>query len=329
MHRLLLVGTGSIGERHLRCMRATGRAEFGICEINKVLCKEIADKYNVCGSFPTLEDALTSKWDAAVVATPADTHIPLALSLAKAGINLLIEKPLSTSCEGIAELVQTVTTKNLRAAVAYVYRAHPVLSEMKVALDSGRFGKPLQLVVVCGQNFPFYRPAYQKTYYANRHQGGGAIQDALTHLLNAGEWLVGPINRLCCDAEHKAIPSVEVEDTVHLICRHGEVMGSYSLNQYQAPNEITITVVCEKGTLRFELHKNRWRWMVEPSANWHDEAKPLMERDDWFILQENAFLDVLEGRAAPLCTIEQAWQTLRVQLAAIDFIGADSHWQNL
>ena len=104
-------------------------------------------------------------------------------------------------------------------------------------------------------------------------------------------------------------------------------MGNYILNQYQAPDEIRITVVCEKGTLRFELHKNRWRWMVEPGDNWHDEAAAPMERDDWFILQENAFLDVLEGKAKPLCTIEQAHQTLKVHLAAVESADTQAHWR--
>ena len=81
--------------------------------------------------------------------------------------------------------------KSDRSGVAYVYRAHPALMEMKQALDHGRFGRPLQVVAVSGQNFPFYRPAYRQTYYADRATGGGAIQDALTHVVNAAEWLVG------------------------------------------------------------------------------------------------------------------------------------------
>ena len=329
MQRLLVIGTGSIGERHVRCLLNTSRATVGVCEIKEQLREEVAARYRVSESFSTLEDTLKTNWDAAVIATPAHTHIPICLTLAKAGINLLVEKPLSTSTEGIAELAETIVAKGLVAAVGYIYRAHPALSGMRDALDSGKFGKALQIVALCGQYFPFYRPAYRDTYYADHRQGGGAIQDALTHILNAGEWVVGPINRLCCDAEHKALPGVEVEDTVHLICRHGEVMGSYTLNQHQAPNEITITMVCEKGTLRFELHKSRWRWMSEPGNDWHDEAIPPMEKDDWFTLQETAFLDALEGKAKPLCTIEEAHQTLKVQLAAMKSAGTDAHWRNV
>src|SRR5215217_6265260 len=100
---------------------------------------------------------------------------------------------------------------------------------------------------------PFYRPAYRNTYYARRSSGGGAVQDALTHVLNAGQWLVGNIDRVVADAAHLAIEGVDVEDTVHVIARHGDLLASYSLNQHQAPNETMITVVCEGGTARFEI----------------------------------------------------------------------------
>src|SRR5439155_16743169 len=119
------------------------------------------------------------------------------------------------------------------------------------ALMSGRFGKPLELVAVSGQDFAFYRPAYQSTYYARRSTGGGAVQDALTHILNAGQWCAGDIDRVVADAAHLKIEDVDVEDTVHVMARHGDVMASYALNQHQAPNETTITVICERGTVRF------------------------------------------------------------------------------
>ena len=97
MQGMLVIGTGSIGERHVRCFLNTGRATIGICEIHDKVRDEVAAKYEVCASFSALEDALKTSWDMAVIATPAHTHIPIALKLAKAGINLLIEKPLSTS----------------------------------------------------------------------------------------------------------------------------------------------------------------------------------------------------------------------------------------
>jgi len=210
-----------------------------------------------------------------------------------------------------------VTERDLVAGVAYVLRHHPALRAMRSAIRGGRFGRPVQLTAVCGQHFPTFRPAYREIYYADRATGGGAIQDALTHLLNAGQWLVGPIDRLVADAAHRVLEGVTAEDTVHAIARHGELLASYSLNQYQAPNESAITVVCERGTCRAELHRHRWQWMTQPGEPWQEESFDGQSRDDPFIAQAHRFLDAIDGRAEPACTLAEAAHTLRCNLAAL------------
>ncbi len=328
-HRILIVGVGSIGERHLRCFQATGRAEVAFCESNDELRHRIAERYKVAQALADFKAALESGHDAVVICTPAPLHIPMALRAAEAGLHMLIEKPLSTGLEGVQTLQQRSAERGLVAAVAYVYRAHPALTAMRQAILEGRFGRPVQVVATCGQHFPTFRPAYRDIYYKDRATGGGAIQDALTHILNAAEWLVGPVDRLVCDADHKILEGVEVEDTVHLLARHADVMASYSLNQHQAPNELTITVLCTGGTLRFESHNQQWRWMAHPQDPWHDEPMtgPL-ERDTLFIRQAHAFLDAVEGAARPLCSLEQGAQTLRCNLAALKSI-EESAWQTV
>ena len=322
-HHVLIVGTGSIGERHLRCFQATKRTDTSFVEVNPSLRGKIAEQYGAAG-FTDLDAALraagdgsTTKFDAAVIATPAPLHIEQAAQLVATGLHVLIEKPLSTAITGVDRLADIARRQRTCVAVAYVYRFFPALVAMRAALHGGRFGRPVQLVAVGGQHFPTYRPAYRETYYVDRATGGGAIQDALTHLLNAGEWLVGPIERLIADAAHQVLPGITVEDTVHLLARHGDLLASYSLNQHQAPNEVTITVVCDRGTVRWESHEHRWRWMTRPDEAWQDEPQAPQPRDAAFIAQASHFLDVIEARATPACTLDEGLQTLRVNLAAL------------
>jgi predicted dehydrogenase len=260
---------------------------------------------------------LQSPIDAAVIATPASMHVSQSIELAARGIHLLIEKPLSVAMNSVKELQHEVERTRIVAAVAYVYRAHPVLTDMRRAILEGGFGDPVELVAVCGQNFPFYRPAYGETYYTRRESGGGAVQDALTHIMNSGQWLVGDFDRVVSDVAHTVIPGVEVEDTAHVLARQGNVLASYSLNQHQAPNEVTLTVVCQRGTVRFENHFCRWRSMISPGGEWTDHAMPPLERDELFIRQAKAFLDAVEGGAAPLCSLDEGISTLRANLAVL------------
>ena len=316
-HRVLVIGAGSIGERHVRTFLATGRAEVSICEPHGERCKAVAERYSV-RAYDDLEASLAEAPDAAVVATPADSHVSIANRVASGGTHLLIEKPLSTGLEGVDALRETIARQRCVAAVGYVWRMHPMLGRMREAVVEGRFGKPLQLVVRGGQHFPTFRPAYRETYYTRRETGGGTTQDALTHMFNVGEWLVGPVDRIAADTSRQYLEGVEVEDTVHAITRQGDVMGCYSINQFQAPNELSVTVACERGTARFEAEKLRWRWMLEPDSGWQEEALDQLERDDMFVRQANAFVDALEGKAVSICTFDEGAQTLRVNLAALE-----------
>lgn len=317
MKQLLVIGGGSIGERHVRCFQKSGRAEVSLCEVDNGVCTRVTEAYGLRRSFSSLDSALAEPVDAAVVCTPAHMHVEMACRLVDQGIAVLIEKPVSTSIEGVRQLSQAAEAASVPAAVAYVYRAHPGLAAMKGAIESRRFGTPVELVAVSGQHFPFYRPAYREIYYNNRATGGGAIQDALTHVVNAGEWLIGPITALVADAEHCVLDGVDVEDTVHLMARHGSVLASYSLNQHQAPNESTITVVCTGGTARFEMHNHRWLSCTQPGGTWTVEKEYKLERDDLFVHQANAFLSALEGSRPLLCTLREGIQTLRVNLTAL------------
>jgi predicted dehydrogenase len=326
-HRVLVIGVGSIGERHVRCFLATGRAEVSIVETNESLAGDIARRYDV-RSFQNIETALSQQPTAAVIATPAPLHVTQAATLAETGLHVLIEKPLSISLDGVSALCDLAARRAVTVGVAYVYRAFPVLAAMRQALQSGRFGTPRQLTAVCGQHFPTYRPAYREIYYASRKAGGGAIQDALTHVINLGEWLVGRVDRLVADAAHQVLPGVEVEDTVHVLTRQGDVLGCYSLNQHQAPNESIISVICDQGTVRCEIHNNRWLWMTQPGSEWHEEPFGPAERDAAFVAQANAFLDAIERHAAALCSLDEGAQTLRVNLAILESVERQA-WQTI
>ncbi len=315
--RILIIGVGSIGERHLRCFQSTGRCDLAFCEPVEHRRKEVADRYGIDG-FDSWESALEQEqFSTALIASPAPFHIPTARSLAERGIDLLIEKPLSLNMDGISQLEKTVAEGGIRVAVAFVYRALPALQKMRAALRSGRFGQIHQIQVQTGQNFPFYRPAYREIYYAHPEQGGGLIQDMLPHSLNTVEWIAGPTTKVVADADHKVLEGVSVEDTLHLIARHGEIMSSFTVNQHQPVNESSITVNCEHGATRWELKGHRWLSATEIGGDWREEDSFVHERDDFYILQANAFLDYLEGKSDPLCPLAEGIDTLRTTIAIL------------
>lgn len=317
MQSILIIGCGSIGERHLRCFQKTGRCTVAACDTNPTLTSTMAARYQV-PVFESLDAALAAQsFDAAVVCTPAHIHLPITRQLLAAGLHVFIEKPLAIDLTQVPATRDAIEQADRFVAVAYVYHLMPWLAEARQFLLTQELGQPLHIASTSGQHFPTFRPAYRDIYYARHDLGGGAIQDALTHVVNAVEWLIGPCTRLFCDASHLALDGVTVEDTVNVTARHGAILAAYSITQFQAPNENTIQVNCERGSLKIEVHNRRWGFLKHGETDWTWHVTPPLERNDLFIAQANAFLDGMEGQPQSLCTFEEAVQTLRFNEAAL------------
>lgn len=321
MHTVLIIGCGSIGERHLRCFHKTGRATVTGCDANPQLLANIARDYGV----PTAADwklALEqNRFTAAVICTPAHLHVAIATELLNLGLHVLVEKPLSQSLAGLDGLFAAQQRSGRKAAVAYVLHVYPLLSAARDFLLAGSLGPVLHATCTSGQNFPSLRPAhaahYSKTYYRDRQTGGGAIQDALTHTANWFESILGPTDSVMCDCSHQSLPDVTVEDTVNISARNGPALVNYTLNQFQAPNETTYQFNTAQGSVKIELHHRRWGYFRLGDKDWTWTEVPALDRDVPFIEQANRFLDLIEGKPLRLCSLEAAAQTLRFNLAAL------------
>lgn len=318
--QILIIGVGSIGERHLRCFQTLDDCDVAICETNAELRAEIAERYQ-CPSFSDLNEALGSgALDAAVVCTPASSHIPLARRCIGSGLHVLIEKPLSVSMEGIEELAMEAKAANRQIRVAYIYRFFKALQRAKSLLDAGVCGEVCHITVCSGQHFPTFRPAYRDIYYARRESGGGAIQDALTHQINVVEWLVSPVENLVSHAAHQVLDGVDVEDTVNLSAQLSSgALASFALNQFQWINETLLTFHGPLGSLRIELPANRIGTAIEGDAEWRWEELPKEARDEVFVEQARDFIRGINGVTDIGCTLEQGIHTLHCNLAALNF----------
>jgi len=316
--RILVIGVGSIGERHVRCFQQTGQCVVSVCEPNDSLRSEIAARYD-CEAFVGIDAAVASAtFDAAVVSTPAQTHVPLARKCIEAGLHVLIEKPLSVSMDGIDDLAAEAARADRQVRVAYIYRFLSAIQRARELLLEGCCGAVRHVVVTSGQHFPTFRPAYRSIYYAKRESGGGAIQDALTHQIHAVEWLVSPMERVLCHAAHQVLPDVDVEDTVNLSASMKcGAMASMTLNQFQAINEILMTFHGTEGSLRVELPASRVGRVKYGDSSWEWENLPPQDRDAPFIAQALDFLAATRGCASVGSTLAEAKQTLRVNLAAL------------
>ena len=98
--KILVIGCGSIGEKHIRNLKSLGLDEISIFDPQIERVKYIAKEYHV-KIFETLEDALRKEPEVSFICTPPNSHVTIALAAARVSSHLFIEKPLSHNLESI------------------------------------------------------------------------------------------------------------------------------------------------------------------------------------------------------------------------------------
>ena len=75
------------------------------------------------------------------VATPNQTHHPITKAFLQAGINVLCEKPLTTTVEEAQELVAIAKENNVICAVNYGYSGYSLVRHARAMIARGDLGK--------------------------------------------------------------------------------------------------------------------------------------------------------------------------------------------
>lgn len=327
-HRVLIIGGGGIGERHLRCFLATRRCETVVAEPNPARLAFLRERYCVEGGSDAGALLASGGFNCAVIATPAPLHVPLAEAALRHSCHVLIEKPLSLDLVGVDDLARLAESSGLVAAVAYVYRSNPLLRTARDYVAARHDCSAIRLAVIqAGQPFDLLRPDYAQTYYADTARGGGVIQDAATHLADLLNWFLGPALFVSAQSAHLALPGVTVDDTVNLISRHPHARACVTLNQFQPLNELTISLHFAQCLFRIEAHHGRFGDYCRSTEAWQWTEPPPVGRDTPFTEQAHHFLDAVEGRGSPPCTLREGMDALRFQLAAINSSRADGTTQ--
>src|SRR5437667_1480097 len=94
--RVAVIGAGRMGEFHLKqLVKAPGAVLAAVVDASADRAKQMAAKYKTLSVSRPQE--LLGRVDAAVVATPTQTHYAIGRELLEAGISCLIEKPFASS----------------------------------------------------------------------------------------------------------------------------------------------------------------------------------------------------------------------------------------
>src|SRR5262245_48452049 len=189
---ILIVGLGSVGRRHLANLRALGWTRIRAVRTRGFSSHDIG--MSGVAVDHDLSVALSRRPLAVIISNPSALHIISALEAARAGAHLLIEKPLASDLQGVAELESLVADRRLRALVGFQFRYNPGLRQIRAWLGAGAIGSVVTAQVHWGEYLPDAHPweDYRSGYAARAELGGGVLL-TLSHPFDYLRWLLGEI----------------------------------------------------------------------------------------------------------------------------------------
>jgi len=315
--KILIVGLGSIGRRHLRHLVALGQTDITLCRTGRSTLPD-----DELAGYPVETDlaaALAHKPDAVIVSNPTSMHIETAIPAAVAGCHILLEKPIAHDLAGVADLQAAVKEYNVRVLVGFQFRYHPGLQKMKELIESGEVGRPISVRAHWGEYLPDWHPweDYRQGYAARKDLGGGVIL-TLTHPLDYLRWMFGEVESLWAFKGQMSDLELEVEDVGEIGLKFSNgVIGSLHLDYNQRPPRHQVEVVCTQGTIRWDQAEDGLDVYSAETQDWTQYSLPAgFERDDLFRAQMAHFLEVVVGEAEPLCSLHDGVRALQLALAA-------------
>jgi predicted dehydrogenase len=320
-----------IGREHIARVRANSRSEVAAIADPSPAAAELARDLGIEHYATTDALLMARRPDGAIVATPNNTHAVVAGTLLRAGVPVLVEKPIAGTLADGCELVCAAESTRVPVLVGHHRRHSPSIQAAQACIAAGTLGR----IVAVNATTLFYKPAgyFDVAWRRRCSDGGGPILINMVHDIDSLRAIAGEITAVQAIAS-SAVRGFEVEDTAAVILEFANgAVGSLVLSDtavaprsweqtsgenplyFRAEAQDCLFIAGTHGSLAIPTMR---LWRQDGERSW---TQPLIseqipvESADPLSRQLDHFCDVIEGRATPLVSASDGLCTLAATLA--------------
>lgn len=322
--KILFVGLGSIGQRHLQNINGIQKGINNNIQLfalrrsknNKIIkdCKcfevdSLPDYYNI-KTTTSLKEAKKINPDITFVTNPSSLHIKTALEFAEIGSHLFIEKPLGNNLKNLDRLQEVIKKKKLISMIGYQTRFNPLIKIVKDIIEKNK-----EKIIIANFEWNTYLPSHHKYEdysegYAARNDLGGGVVLCLIHEIDLIYSLFGLPEKVFAVGVKNSDLKMDAEDTVMSILKYKNnekfIYIYLNLSFAQTKEVRKFKVQFTDSTLFVDLIENKYS-LYDCNGILIKEHKEDIKRNDLFIneisyfldcvkKQKNTFIDIAEGR---------------------------------
>jgi len=252
--RLGLVGLGNMGRVHAASLlggAVPGCRLAAVCDENP---GKLADYAEVPGFVTSRELFSSGGIDAVLVATPHYSHTTIGAEALKAGLHVLVEKPISVHKADCQRLIAAHRSKKQVFAAMFNQRTDSCYRKIRQLVKEGALGK------LCRVTWTITDWFRSEAYYASggwratwAGEGGGVLLNQCPHNLDLYQWIFGMPDRVRGFCQLGRHHDIEVEDDVTAFFEYRSGMtGVFITSTGEAPGVNRLEVSGENGRLVYE-----------------------------------------------------------------------------
>src|SRR5487761_1951170 len=315
--KIAILGCGSIGRRHLRNLVTLGQTDLLAFDPQSEAREQVLAEtgVRVCA---TTAEVWREAPDAALITSPSNLHVPLALEAAQHGCDLFIEKPLSSTLDGLDELQSEVQSRELITMVGCNMRFHPGPAAVKALLDQAEIGAVLSARIQSGSYLPRWRPQsdYRQSYSAST-EWGGAILDCI-HEIDLALWYFGPASLLAAVRLPAQSLGLETDGLAEMLLRHeAGVLSSVHLNFVQRDSRRGCQIIGTTGTIYWDFSERVVKIFGEDGALSEAISEPPgWDANQMYLDEVKHFLQAVKTRQPTMNPVAGGVAALKIALAA-------------
>jgi predicted dehydrogenase len=215
--RVGLWGCGSMGRSLARALLATGEAELvAACDLEPRAADQVAQESGaeIVPSAPALLGY--AGLDGVMIALPPDLHATAVAQAAAAGLDIFVEKPMSTTVTGCREMLSAIQQHGVQLMVGQVLRYYEPYRSIQRWQAEGRFG---ELYAAAIWRVTDGRRVAGSHWRASHTRSGGYLLEVGVHELDMLRCLMGRPQSVCAVARKVTPQEREWDDYVALQIR--------------------------------------------------------------------------------------------------------------
>jgi predicted dehydrogenase len=304
--RVAVIGAGSFGRNHLRVLRQLDQARLtAVVDADAKRAQDAAAQFE-CEAVPDLA-ALRGKVDAAVVATPTVTHAGIGCELLDYGIDILVEKPISSAISEAQCLIDKAARGGRILQVGHLERFNPAVAALRKIVRN-----------------PLFFEVHRLSLFSPRSLDVDVVLDLMIHDLDIVLALTGLVPEEI-RAAGISILSSKVDIANVRLAFPGGCIANLTASRVSTERVRKIRLFQPRQYLSLDYaRQDLVAFEVSPDHQIGFQSVTV-EKDEPLKLELISFLNAVQTRGRPEVSGEDASRALAVALEILDKIEAHAH----